>query len=338
MTKSTSQRSLRVEGITELDLVEDRRSQFVYIPFETKDYIVNRGSKGLELLANRDISEGEFIFSNSLQFVVSDVENLDHFLLKASRLPAENVNTIANAKETFNVVPAIVPLEKEMLFTHGIPVLTEDPSGISSGIISHYLQIPGCLLNHSCDPNVIQDGGHDGHERHLALRSIKKGEELNIDYSLIYFTEGPISQKCLCGSINCAKRILGFKDLEIDKQDRLLPLVSNAVRAMYLAEQNVGKSLLYEQPLVSERVVQAPKFTLKQELRLVYPSPSSCKADIAVHMGEDNVHRLHALRDFREGEIVYKYWIDDWPMKGKIPIEMVFPTAMGAGTDGIILR
>jgi hypothetical protein len=111
------------------------------------------------------------------------VEIIDHALFNASKLFARNGNTIqiVHAKESFNVVSARAPLQKEMLFTHGIPVLSDDLSEKSSGIISHYLQVLAMLLNHSCDPNVIQDGGSDGHERHLAVRDIKKEEELNID-------------------------------------------------------------------------------------------------------------------------------------------------------------
>lgn len=69
---------------------------------------------------------------------------------------------------------------------------------------------------------------------------------------------------------------MGFKDLEVDKQERLLPVVSNDFRAMFTADLKLGGPLLYEQPLVADRVVQAPKFSLtKQVLRLVCPSPNS---------------------------------------------------------------
>ncbi len=61
---------------------------------------------------------------------------------------------------------------------------------------------PGCYINHSCDPNVSEKD-----RTGFALRDIKIGEELTIDYDKM----GPLSYPitCRCHSKNCRKIIRG---------------------------------------------------------------------------------------------------------------------------------
>ena len=328
--ETTSQRSLVNETNEHAELCVATTSQYIYVPAKTADYIIIKGSKGLALLANRSICEGETIFQNSIQFTLSDVQDGDRCLFHISKLFS------GPTKETFYTVPTTTKITKDMLLSHGIPVLSDDPSGKSLGIISYHLQIPTMFMNHSSDPNVIQDGGKEGHKHHIALRNISKGDELNIDYSLLYYDGGPTLQNCLCGSSNCTKKILGFKHLEEDKQKDLLPVVSNAVRAMFMADSSSSgiRSLVYEQPLFVKRTVQAPKKSLlsaERVMRMVCPSPTTF-SDVGIRIdSNNNVLGLYSLRAFEKGEVVYKFWVDDWPMKGRIPIEMVFSTAMGVG-------
>lgn len=53
-------------------------------------------------------------------------------------------------------------------------------------------------VNHSCNPNC---------ELHLllavAIRPIRKGGEITIEYARIGFRHQPMKFKCLCKSINC---------------------------------------------------------------------------------------------------------------------------------------
>lgn len=66
-------------------------------------------------------------------------------------------------------------------------------------------------LNHSCDPNV----GIKGKVVMVALRNIKKGEEITLDYSA---NEADIfwSFRCNCGSKNCRKIIKSIQFLPIN--------------------------------------------------------------------------------------------------------------------------
>ncbi len=58
-------------------------------------------------------------------------------------------------------------------------------------------------FNHSCQPNA----GPDGEITFVALKNIKKGEEITVDYATI--TTYPYKLKCECGSKYCRKIITG---------------------------------------------------------------------------------------------------------------------------------
>lgn len=66
------------------------------------------------------------------------------------------------------------------------------------------IEPPGCYINHSCEPNV-EERDRIGY----ALRDIKKGEEITIDYDKIAYLEKPF--ECRCGSKNCRGFVRGRK-------------------------------------------------------------------------------------------------------------------------------
>lgn len=55
------------------------------------------------------------------------------------------------------------------------------------------------FINHSCEPNLVSRVVK-GHILYLSLRSIRKGEELTIDY---HFSPDVERVPCGCGSANC---------------------------------------------------------------------------------------------------------------------------------------
>ena len=74
------------------------------------------------------------------------------------------------------------------------------------------------FINHSCDPNLkFSEQGNS----FVALRSIKKGEELFFDYATSVY-DGGWSVVCQCNSENCRGTIMGYQDLNSDIQIRLL--------------------------------------------------------------------------------------------------------------------
>lgn len=64
------------------------------------------------------------------------------------------------------------------------------------------ISAPGCYINHSCEPNVIEKD-----RTGFAKRDIKAGEELTIDYDEIAHLSYPIT--CRCHSVVCRKTIRG---------------------------------------------------------------------------------------------------------------------------------
>lgn len=107
----------------------------------------------------------------------------------------------------------------EIVFIKGGHILTRDEI-FSSGIINSYFPISDeyflgatnkeeedsikLYQNHSCNPNV----GLHGEITFIAMRDIKKDEELTVDYAFI--DNEDYSFKCTCGSKNCRGTITGF--------------------------------------------------------------------------------------------------------------------------------
>lgn len=59
-------------------------------------------------------------------------------------------------------------------------------------------------FNHNCNPNV----DYDKHGSFVAARSIKKGEELFLDYGRMS-TDPRFNMKCNCGASNCRGKVTG---------------------------------------------------------------------------------------------------------------------------------
>jgi len=57
-------------------------------------------------------------------------------------------------------------------------------------------------INHSCEPNAEAEI-HDDHILISAIRDIKAGEEISIDYGDEYFDEFIKPTGCKCGAANC---------------------------------------------------------------------------------------------------------------------------------------
>ncbi len=78
---------------------------------------------------------------------------------------------------------------------------------------------PGVLVNHSCQPNA----GIKNDRILVALRNIKKNEEIFFDYSTT-MDEDCWTMKCKCGSKKCRGIVKDFKYLPKDLQKKYLDL------------------------------------------------------------------------------------------------------------------
>lgn len=109
--------------------------------------------------------------------------------------------------------------KNEIVFIKGGHILKRDEM-FSSGVINSYFPISDdyvlgafnkeeedaikLYINHSCDPNC----GLHGQITFIAMKDIKKDEELTVDYAFIDNEE--YSFPCTCGSINCRKTVSGY--------------------------------------------------------------------------------------------------------------------------------
>lgn len=71
-----------------------------------------------------------------------------------------------------------------------------------------------CFLNHSCQANL----GLLGNVTIVALRDIEPGEELCLDYAMIFNNE--MKFECQCGSQNCRKTVTGKDWTRKDLQEK----------------------------------------------------------------------------------------------------------------------
>ena len=71
-----------------------------------------------------------------------------------------------------------------------------------------------CYINHSCNPNM----GILGNIIIAAMRDIEAGEELCLDYAMLF--SGGFSFACRCGEENCRKTITGKDWMITDLQRR----------------------------------------------------------------------------------------------------------------------
>jgi uncharacterized protein len=98
------------------------------------------------------------------------------------------------------------------------------------------LDIPGRLINHSCNPNTGVRNNEFGAYDFVALVDISKGDEITFDYETTEYISIAVPL-CLCASVGCRGKTRGFKFLPSEIRERygefigdylkLLPSVEN---------------------------------------------------------------------------------------------------------------
>jgi len=191
----------------------ERPPQAIYYPAITYDYCLKMDpdpEMGIGLVANRKIKKGELVFGDSIEFIFSDVRESDYLLFQGHHKASKKSGT---------KIPPTMPVTRDMMLrTHGVPALID-------GNICWRLEMPGMLINHSCDPNIIDDSHDACRGEAYAARDIKKGEPLTYNYITQYYDRGPFFDKCRCGSLNCLGSMNGFKALSEADQTKYLSKV-----------------------------------------------------------------------------------------------------------------
>ncbi len=88
----------------------------------------------------------------------------------------------------------------------------------------------GRNINHSCTPNC----GWRGRFQLVAMRNIKEGEELFVDYDTMEDSDWVMPSECKCGTPRCRKVIKGFRFLPRD-------VVEEYVKGKYISEWLIEK-------------------------------------------------------------------------------------------------
>lgn len=87
---------------------------------------------------------------------------------------------------------------------------------------------PAVYLNHSCEPNV----GIRGKVVVVALKDIRKGEEILLDYSITE-RESLWYMKCSCGAKKCRKVIRSIQHLPKEVFHKYMPYVPRFFATLY---------------------------------------------------------------------------------------------------------
>ncbi|GJM44373.1 MAG: hypothetical protein DHS20C21_12150 [Gemmatimonadota bacterium] len=98
------------------------------------------------------------------------------------------------------------------------------------------LEPPGCLVNHSCEPNAgVRDGTHL-----VVLRDVAAGEEITFDYSTT-MDENHWTLQCLCGSATCRGTIRDFRWLP---ESRKLALIRQGIVPAFIVAVEIDSGRL----------------------------------------------------------------------------------------------
>lgn len=88
--------------------------------------------------------------------------------------------------------------------------------------------------NHSCNPS----SGIKGKVTIVALRDIKKDEEITIDYSTTE-CDDLWEMKCNCGEKNCRKVIRSVQHLPVKQFKKYLPYIPTYFKNLYFKEHHI---------------------------------------------------------------------------------------------------
>ena len=96
---------------------------------------------------------------------------------------------------------------------------------------------PMRYINHSCEPNVGAISDSEENMSIVAMKPLKKGDELTLDYSIIEGDPG-WEMKCECGSSNCRKIISSVTSIPKDQYEKYLPYIPEYFKELYAEKLN----------------------------------------------------------------------------------------------------
>lgn len=135
---------------------------------------------------------------------------------------------IAKGEEVYQFTGPIISVdEAEEIYNAGCDFLLQ----VDQYMFLDLRDCPGRRTNHSCSPNTAFTAFCD---TLIALKDIKKGDEITFDYSANENTE--FVMDCKCGSANCRGIILPWHGLSDATREKLKPITSNHIKHMNLSQ------------------------------------------------------------------------------------------------------
>ena len=144
---------------------------------------------------------------------------------------------------------------KQIIFEEDMNKLPKDeqnhttPTGDGKYMV---MGIPERYVNHSCDPNTYVKNKKD-----MALKDIKKGEEITSDYSISGIDDWKMD--CLCGSKNCRKIVYGdFFKLPIEMQRKYIPYLEDWFKEKFRDKLKIEEVISLEHKQIVEVTPKSP--------------------------------------------------------------------------------
>ena len=147
---------------------------------------------------------------------------MDYLFLKTSRINGKGLHT----SKSFVSGDRIGTIEGEpetiKKWTAHLSKISPNWIGIGRYSWINTKNSPFRYINHSCNPNTYILGKRT----FVALKSIKAGDELTMDYSFTEADKGWEIPNCGCGSSNCRKKIGPVTTLDLKtfkKNEKIIP-------------------------------------------------------------------------------------------------------------------
>lgn len=216
----TVKQKLSKEECPKKDNSSKAQVRTIFMAKETSLYrIVTDDSNDWHLVANRAIDRNELLI---FEDVIVDVKNIDFV-----DIVLEETQERKRVYKAVSAVPSNASCEQDAL------------------------EIPWCFMNHSCDPNTMDQWegmvhADLDHAETIAIKDISEGEKLTYDYDREHFNyKSPF--ECSCGTESCRSKIQGFKSLSNEQKSRLLSTASPFVQEKH------RRSLIAEHTYLSPR-------------------------------------------------------------------------------------
>lgn len=129
-------------------------------------------------------------------------------------------------------------VKRQLLHTPEDAIMNPDWVGVSMSMWINP-DVPFKYINHSCNPSC----GIKGKKSLYALKNLKSGDEITLDYSTIE-ANPHWKMHCSCGEKNCRKTIRSVAYLPLASFKKYYPFIPTAFKKFYINYRHLPSRLL----------------------------------------------------------------------------------------------